>query len=126
MAGQKAFKARQQRERESRLSSVVPRVHREVSWLERAVKVKAEDDARFVFLWNPCNAAYATGHHDEEMTQASSFRRSLRTAVKLHHAGSFGYLVWREFPSRIRMLFKNEFVFKAFWKRQNGLLIAQR
>jgi hypothetical protein len=34
--------------------------------------------------------------------------------LKLEVNGRLGYLVWREFPNSIRVLLKNEFVFKDF------------
>lgn len=124
MASHKELKARQRRERDSHSPSVVLRVHRALSWLARAEKERSDDDARFVFLWIAFNAAYATENHDGELTEASSFRTFLRTLVKLDTSGRLGHLVWREFPGSIRILLKNEFVFKDFWQYQNGLLTA--
>ena len=125
MATHKELKARQRLERDTHSPTVVLRVHRALSWLGRAEKVRPDDDARLVFLWIAFNAGYATAHHDAAMTEASSFRTFLRTLVKLDKTGRLGYLVWREFPNSIRMLLKNEFVFKDFWRFQNGLLSAQ-
>ena len=124
MASHKELKARQRRERDTHSPSVVLRVHRALSWLARAEKERSDDDARFVFLWIAFNAAYATENHDGELTEASSFRTFLRTLVRLDASGRLGHLVWREFPGSIRMLLKNEFVFKDFWQYQNGLLTA--
>ena len=124
MASHKELKARQRRERDTHSPSVVLRVHRALSWLARAEKERSDDDARFVFLWIAFNAASATENHDGELTEASSFRTFLRTLVKLDTSGRLGHLVWREFPGSIRILLKNEFVFKDFWQYQNGLLTA--
>jgi hypothetical protein len=68
MASHKELKARQRRERHAHSPSVALRVHRALSWLGRAEKERADDDARFVFLWVAFNAAYATESHDPEMT----------------------------------------------------------
>jgi hypothetical protein len=124
MATHKELKARQRLERHTHSPSVTLRVHRALSWLGRAEKERSDDDARFVFLWIAFNAAYATESHDTEMTEAISFRTFLRKLVKLDTAGRLGYLVWREFPSSIRLLLKNEYVFKDFWQYQNGLMSA--
>jgi hypothetical protein len=124
MASHKELKARQRRERDSHSPSVALRVHRALSWLGRAEKEKSDDDARFIFLWIAFNAAYATENHDAEMTETASFRAFLRTLAKLDKAGRLGYLVWREFPGSIRVLLKNEFVFRDFWQHQSGLLTA--
>lgn len=124
MATHKELKARQRLERHTHSPSVTLRVHRALSWLGRAEKERSDDDARFVFLWIAFNAAYATESHDAEMTEAISFRTFLRKLVKLDTAGRLGYLVWREFPSSIRLLLKNEYVFKDFWLYQNGLMSA--
>jgi hypothetical protein len=124
MASHKELKARQRLESHTHSPSVVLRVHRALSWLGRAEKERSDDDARFVFLWIAFNAAYAAENHDGEMTEASSFRTFLRTLVKLDQGGRLGYIVWREFPSSIRLLLKNEYVFREFWQYQSGLLTA--
>ena len=124
MASHKELKARQRRERHTHSPSVSLRVHRALSWLGRAEKERADDDARFVFLWIAFNAAYATESHDPEMTEKRSFKSFLRTLIKLDTHGHLGYLIWREFPNSIRMLLKNEFVFTDFWQHHTGQLTA--
>jgi hypothetical protein len=124
MASHKELKARQRRERHTHSPSVALRVHRALSWLGRAEKERADDDARFVFLWIAFNAAYATESHDSEMTEKRSFKSFLRTLMKLDTRGHLGYLIWREFPNSIRVLLKNEFVFTDFWQHHNERLTA--
>ena len=124
MASHKDLKARQRRERGDHSPSVALRVHRALSWLARAEKERTDDDARFVFLWIAFNAAYAIDSHDPDMTEKRSFKSFLRTLMKLDTRGQLGYLIWREFPSSIRVLLTNEYVFADFWRHHHGLLTA--
>ena len=124
MASHKDLKARQRRERGDHSPSVALRVHRALSWLDRAEKERTDDDARFVFLWIAFNAAYAIDSHDPDMTEKRSFKTFLRTLMKLDQSGRLGHLVWQEFTSSIRMLLRNQFVFADFWRHHNGLLTA--
>lgn len=124
MAAHKELKARQRRERHTHSPSVALRVHRAISWLGRAEQERADDDARFVFLWIAFNAVYATETHDPEMTEKRNFQTFLRGLLKLDGKGQIGYLIWREYPSSIRMLLKNQYVFADFWRHHNGLLTA--
>jgi hypothetical protein len=124
MATHAALKARQRLERHTHSPSVTLRVHRALSWLGRAEKENHDEDARFVFLWIAFNAAYATGNPDPRMTEKQNFRDFLRTLIDMDTEGALGNLIWREFSGSIRLLLKNEFVFRDFWHHHNGLLTA--
>ena len=54
------------------------RIHRALSWLQRAEQCE-DADGRFVFLWIAFNAAYAQEiPHTERLSQQESFREFLR------------------------------------------------
>lgn len=55
----KELKARQRAERDSYPENLSLRVHRALSWLDRAEQ-DDDPDSRFIFLWIAFNAAYAT------------------------------------------------------------------
>ena len=61
------------------------RVHRTLSWLQRAAACEGDPDARFVFLWIAFNAAYAQEiPSTARLTEQESFNAFLS---KTAHAG---------------------------------------
>jgi hypothetical protein len=116
------LKQRQREEREAYPTNLGLRVHRALSWLDRAERCD-DDDGRFIFLWIAFNAAYAneigTKDRDPEQKVYSRFLGKLNDLDK----GDVLYeLIWTEFPNSIRMLLDNQFVFQPFWDYHNGLI----
>ena len=120
------LKERHRAERDAYPPNLSLRVHRALSWLDRAEQLAAQDDAdgQFILLWIAFNAAYAT-EIDEKYrdSEQQTFRGFLEKLTQLD-AGKkrFEALVWTEFPKSIRVLLDNPYVFQNFWKYQNGSL----
>ncbi len=55
----KALKSRQRIERENYPANLGLRVHRALSWLNRAEQCENDLDGEFIFLWIAFNATYA-------------------------------------------------------------------
>ncbi|MEQ3637138.1 hypothetical protein [Alcanivorax sp.] len=60
-----ALKIRQRQERDDYPEDLSLRVHRVLSWLDRAEQ-KFDPDSRFIFLWIAFNAAYASEIDDRQ------------------------------------------------------------
>jgi hypothetical protein len=60
-----SLKKRQRAERENHPPNLALRVHRALSWLDRAERCE-DQDGRFIFLWIAFNAAYANEIGDRE------------------------------------------------------------
>lgn len=60
-----SLKKRQREERENHPTNLALRVHRALSWLDRAERCE-DQDGRFIFLWIAFNAAYANEIGDRE------------------------------------------------------------
>ena len=118
----KSLKARQREERENYPINLGLRVHRALSWLDRAEQ-SDDDDGRFIFLWIAFNAAYASeiGDRDRDPEQ-KVFGRFLAKLVQLDKDKVLYELIWREFSSSIRVLLDNQFVYQPFWDYHNGLI----
>ena len=121
-----AHEERHRAERDAWHPNLSLRVHRALSWLERAEQLGAEGDldVQFLVLWIAFNAAYAT-EIDEKYRESEqqTFRSFLEKLTQLDVAQQrFEQLVWQEFPRSIRVLLDNKFVFADFWKFQNGSL----
>ena len=120
------LKERHRAERDAWHPNLSLRVHRALSWLDRAEQLGGQDDAdgQFILLWIAFNAAYAT-EIDEKYrdSEQQTFRGFLDKLTQLD-AGKkrFDALAWTEFPKSIRVLLDNPYVFADFWKVQNGTL----
>jgi hypothetical protein len=134
------LKARHRAEREGYPQNLSLRVHRALSWLDRAERAthelreprrrhgkggsgarrEADLDAQFLFLWIAFNAAYATEIDERALSEQTAFRRFLTKLVRLDTTGRIENLVWSEFPQSIRLLLDNPFLLKDFWAWQNG------
>ena len=71
------LKNRQRQERVNYPDNLGLRVHRALSWLNRAEQ-EADPDSRFIFLWIAFNAAYATDiDHREGLSEQRTFNAFL-------------------------------------------------
>lgn len=118
------LKARHRAVRDQQPEHLRLRIHRALSWLQRAGR--AEDaDGRFLFLWIAFNAAYAQEIEDHRpLSEQGRFRDYLERVCTLDAGGQIGALVWEQFPASIRVLLDNPFVFEPFWQHQRGQLGA--
>ena len=102
------------------------RVHRALSWFERAELCEDDDDARFIFLWIALNSAYADEIQRERGTERSVLDEFLNRLVSLDHENLLYELVWTKFTGPVRLLLDNQFVFQPFWDYQNGRISERR
>lgn len=115
------LKERHRRERDGHPPNLTLRVHRALSWLHRAEQCGDDLDARFVFLWIAFNAAYATDIGEQyRASEQETFRGFIRKLLALDTRGRFEQLAWTEFPSSIRVLLDNPYVFADFWRFHRG------
>ncbi|MDR2710481.1 MAG: hypothetical protein LBB65_03965 [Burkholderiales bacterium] len=99
------------------------RVHRALSWLNRAEQ--AEDvDGKFIFLWIAFNAAYAQELFDDNNHASGTvaFTAFLEKLCDLDTNKHIDKLVWKEFSQSVRVLLDNPYVFSSFWDFQRGKL----
>lgn len=114
------LKPRQRAERDDWPEFLALRVHRALSWLNRAEQCE-DDDGRFVFLWIAFNAAYANETGEHRMLEGERFNVFLQRLVALDEENSLEKQVWNHFPGPIRVLLDNRFVFQPFWDHHNRL-----
>ena len=97
------------------------RVHRAMSWLERAEKESDDPDAAFIFYWIAFNAAYAKDRqHSMESTERSQFANFFDTILTLDSKQTIYDAIWTRFSDSIRLLLDNKFVFQPFWDHHAG------
>ena len=120
------LKARHRLERDHHPANLTLRVHRSLSWLQRAEQTD-DSDGRFVFLWIAFNAAYATDIDENcRLSEQETFRAFLRKLCDLDRERQIENLVWSEFSGSIRVLLDNQYVFQSFWDYQNGKITQEQ
>lgn len=91
------------------------RIHRAISWLNRAEAESTDHDARFIFLWVAFNAAYAQ-EFGFEKTERDQLRGFLDKLQSVDGEGTLHQLVFDKFSGPVRMLIENKYVFEPFWR----------
>jgi len=115
-----SLKTRQRAERDNYPLNLALRVHRALSWLDRAEQAEGDQDAQFIFLWIAFNATYANEIDDHHrFTEQETFRNFIDRLCDLDSNNNLSNLVWTEFTSSIRVLLANKFVFQPFWDFHN-------
>ena len=97
------------------------RIRRALSWIERGEREQDDPDAAFIFYWIAFNALYAedTAEYSEK-TEQKAFLAYLRTVAGLDREKSVYGAMWPH-SEGIQELLNNRYVFKGFWKSQNGV-----
>ena len=114
------LKQRHRQVRDGHPTSLTLRVHRAMSWLNRAEQ--AEDvDGKFIFLWIAFNAAYAQELDDSDRTSdKATFTAFLQKLCDLDTSKRIDELIWKEFSGSIRTLLNNPYVFHLFCEFQRS------
>lgn len=99
------------------------RMHRALSWLQRAEATGDDDDMAFVCLWIAFNAAYAQdlgAGAASSTSERQAFRNFMGDLCALDKDKALSTLVWQVFPGPIRVLLDNQYVFQPFWDALNN------
>jgi hypothetical protein len=96
------------------------RIHRALSWLNRAEQTE-DVDGKFIFLWIAFNAAYAQELDDSDRaSEKVTFIAFLQKLSDLDTKKCIDGLIWKEFSGSVRTLLDNPYVFHQFWEFQRG------
>jgi hypothetical protein len=120
MKDYKELKKRQRMERDGYNKFLEVRVHRALSWLNRAEQCSDDPDGQAIFLWIAFNAAYANEIDPQHRPgEQKLFLYFLQRLCKLDNQKRLENLVWVEFSNSIRILIDNQYIFQPFWNYQN-------
>ena len=121
MAEYAELKARQREERHSYGENLTVRIHRALSWLNKAIDCENDTDSQVIFLWIAFNAAYANEISDQHRpSNQKMFNEFLKKLSDMDSDFQLRNLSWSEFPNSIRVLLNNKYVFQPFWDHVNG------
>ena len=104
------------------------RIHRSLSWLQRAEQAQQEQDldSQFIYLWISFNAAYAKDlGAGLRSADKGAFVQFIYRICHLDKEQKIYYTVWNTFSGSIRILLNNQFTFQPFWDYHNGLITEQ-
>ncbi len=122
----KNLKTRQREIRNQFPEPLSLRVHRALSWLNRAEQETEDHDARFIFLWVAFNAAYANEIPDRQnFSERKLFQGFLGRLIDSDSEQLLYTLVWDQFSGAIRLMIDNKYVFKPFWDHHNGQITEE-
>ncbi|WP_051428748.1 MULTISPECIES: HEPN domain-containing protein [unclassified Alcanivorax] len=108
-----ALKIRQRQERGDYPEDLSLRVHRALSWLDRAEQ-ESDPDSRFIFLWIAFNAAYASEIDDRQgLSEQATFNAFLEKLHSLDNSQRLKKLVWKVYSGAISALLDNPYVVRA-------------
>lgn len=115
------LKARHRDLREGFPQALSLRIHRSLSWLNRAEHEVSDADAKFLFLWIAFNAAYANEIHDRQrFGERKLLLGFLHRLIDSDTESLLYKAVWENFPNTIRRFIDNKYVFQPFWDYHNG------
>jgi hypothetical protein len=114
------LKTRQRQERVNYPTHLGLRVHRALSWLDRAGQC-TDSDGRFIFLWIAFNAAYANESGEYRLPEGRRLGEFLNRLVTLDRKELLSNTLWMQYSGAIRILLDNKFVFQPFWDNLNKL-----
>lgn len=110
-----SLKAYQRERRDSWSEGLSLRVHRALSWLNRAHQCEDPDGA-FIFLWVAFNAAYANEVPSQhQVSEGQSFSAFLGKLVALDTHRMLHEVLWTRYAQSVRLLLSNRHVYQPFW-----------
>ena len=96
------------------------RLHRALSWLEKAKNSQEDMDIQFITLWISFNAIYAKEFAKERAADRETFNQFIAEICRLDKQKAIYKIIWQRFPQNIRVMLDNHYVFQPFWDFQNG------
>lgn len=119
----KNLKEKQRALRSNFPDSIGLRVHRSISWLQRAADSQGDLSAQFLFLWIAFNAAYAADRGNQKYStgEKTVFNEYFESIVILDKGQRIPNSIRKSFDGPILLLMQNKYVFNPFWQHHNGI-----
>jgi hypothetical protein len=114
------LKVKQRNLRDGFPTDLALRVHRALSWLDRAERAAGDNDIVFVCNWIAFNAAYADELGESTLKgERSAFDEYFGRLTAMDRDTRIYAAIWDRYSQSIRLLLDNHYVFQPFWKHQN-------
>ncbi len=115
---------REESEGDSYPNNLRLRVHRAISWIQRAemAAVDGDPDIAFTCYWIAFNAAYAEDTaHAAEVTARALFADYFDKILRLDDGGTIVNAIWEQLSGPVNDILDNQYVYEPFWKHVNGV-----
>ena len=97
------------------------RIHRSLSWIDRAEKKDEDIDARFIFYWIAFNSSYSAIQSNNYFDTERRVYKDFFEKILNHDQNEYVYnAIWQQFSGSVRSLLNNQFIYGPFWNFQNG------
>ena len=108
---------------EGRRDDMSLRLHRAISWIQRAdYEMERHDmDAAFIFYWIAFNSAYAKDTGPQEITERVSYEEYFDKVVLCDTDDEIYKAIYDTFAHAIWGLMNNKFIYDQFWKHHSGV-----
>ncbi|MGL0823014.1 hypothetical protein [Vibrio vulnificus] len=114
------LKHRHRNERQDYSQALSTRIHRALSWLQRA-ELCEDDDSKFTFLWIAFNSAYAQEFEQKvNFGERGLYQEFLTRLVDLDSENLLSNIVWQNYSGAIRTILNNEFILESYWNYHSG------
>ncbi|MFM8472719.1 MAG: hypothetical protein ACKOBV_04235 [Candidatus Kapaibacterium sp.] len=112
------LKERHRAERDTWPTTVSLRIHRALSWLQRAEQEAGDPDAAFIFYWIAFNAAYAREIEEGKVVTGEQGRYDafIRMLVSTDRKKRIHAMVFEEFSDALKNLIGNKYVLAEYWQ----------
>ena len=98
------------------------RVHRAISWIERAERETNDPDTQFIFHWIAFNAAYARDLPQvRDVREHDNLSAYLGRIASLDSDSRIYNSVWNTYYEPVKSLIDNRFMYQPFWNYYNGI-----
>ncbi len=119
------LKERHRAERETQSQYLTVRIHRSLSWLQKA-ELSDDQDSKFIFLWIAFNAAYACEIKENRPFEQEMFNSFISRLHGLDDKERLDKITWEQFSQNIRVLLGNKFIFQPFWDFHNAKILEEQ
>lgn len=114
------LKHRHRNERQDYSQALSTRIHRALSWLQKA-ELCEDDDSKFTFLWIAFNSAYAQEFEQKvNFGERGLYQEFLTRLVDLDSENLLSNIVWQNYSGAIRAVLNNEFILESYWNYHSG------
>ncbi|HDY7459575.1 TPA: hypothetical protein RQJ47_002546 [Vibrio vulnificus] len=114
------LKQRHRNERQDYSQALSTRIHRALSWLQKA-ELCEDDDSKFTFLWIAFNSAYAQEFEQKvNFGERGLYQEFLTRLVELDSENLLSNIVWQNYSGAIRAVLNNEFILESYWNYHSG------
>ncbi|ENL1186847.1 TPA: hypothetical protein RQJ54_000093 [Vibrio vulnificus] len=114
------LKHRHRNERQDYSQALSTRIHRALSWLQKA-ELCEDDDSKFTFLWIAFNSAYAQEFEQKvNFGERGLYQEFLTRLVELDSENLLSNIVWQNYSGAIRAVLNNEFILESYWNYHSG------